>query len=837
MTKINVSQNEEPSIPPPEPMRAQKNPGRKFPAFLISAVAFLGICCLTAVLAGIGYTYFLNRGTDRPVVFINSPQHGQTFKVGQEVEVQSTARDAQKVTRAELWVDGMLEHVETSSLAGGISPFPMLVDWQPQTAGQHNLTVRAFNSQGERSQAFVIVEALQVIDSDGDQVADEQDLCPVEAGSVAASGCPDRDGDGIGDISDACPDEAGMPESSGCPLPGEGDADGDGLLDVADACLEEPGAPFADGCPDADGDGAGDTTDLCPDEPGLPESDGCPIPGDSDADGVPDGSDACPAEPGSPESGGCADDDGDGVVDAGDLCPDEPGVGDHGGCPDSDLDGFPDAEDLCPEIPGSDHGCPEGGGDGGAPAEDRDGDGLHDGIDLCPDEPGLVENAGCPPPPDEPDSGEDGFPDSAGDIFDFLPEEVADPFLPEAVVMEPVEFQALSFELTNDHDTLTCYAGLAGQAMERWGPYELEGQRTWDLAQASSLLGGSNSRRVLVAPGEPLVIQAECGSETIGGYEEGGSWGTYYNLGGFLARHTPQDWDGHVVTQSSVGGDAGESFEASYRICRGSCEQAEFPPPVLSLFHFGGDSQLIWIWDGDRENIDGFKVYVNGNPVENLGPVGSFHSVRHLEPACGQRNEYTLTAYRGTRESPSSNTAYWSGEACPRQFRVSFETIQSGGSWGGDDESHPRGETMGPIFGHFDVTAAGETSRINFDAASHFWVLYIPAAEGWDLYINSDLSIPWLFDWIHTESASCLGSGCPSYSASEVPYVTIELGENDDLTLGGLIKDYDVWTGNDTIFNANRTLHLDEIVPGEYTISNRNITLVIRIEDPLIYRQ
>ncbi len=84
-------------------------------------------------------------------------------------------------------------------------------------------------------------------DRDHDQIADEQDACPDEAGPAQASdpsrnGCPaqDQDADGVRDSDDNCPDRAGIKHND----------------------------PKANGCPDNDNDSAPDPVDTCPNEPG-----------------------------------------------------------------------------------------------------------------------------------------------------------------------------------------------------------------------------------------------------------------------------------------------------------------------------------------------------------------------------------------------------------------------------------------------------------------------------------------------------------------------------------------------------------------------------------------
>ena len=94
----------------------------------------------------------------------------------------------------------------------------------------------------------------------------------------------DRDGDDVPDDKDACPDDAGVktpdPATNGCPAP-PGDQDADGVKDEVDKCPTQWGEKDNQGCPkDRDKDGIGDYEDACPDEPGQhyddPKNNGCP---------------------------------------------------------------------------------------------------------------------------------------------------------------------------------------------------------------------------------------------------------------------------------------------------------------------------------------------------------------------------------------------------------------------------------------------------------------------------------------------------------------------------------------------------------------------------------
>jgi hypothetical protein len=839
-----VSPVEPPAYAPP-PTYAPRPPARRRGRFLIPLTALLGLCFVLAVAAAAGYFFLRPRGEARPLVLINSPRHGEQIEVGQEVTVHSIARDEGKVTRVELWVDGQLQESQTSSLPGGTSPFPLLARWQPSSPGTHTLIARAFNARGGRGQASVNVEAIEEADRDGDGVADEADACPDEPGTEAADGCPDRDNDGIPDAEDACPDEAGLPEGDGCPVSSEGDGDGDGVFDEADACPDVPGSPLADGCPDADEDGIRDAEDACPDEPGLPEHDGCPAPGDLDGDGVPDAEDECPEELGLSEHAGCPDGDSDGVRDGDDDCPDEPGP-EPSGCPDLDGDGIRDRDDACPNQPGpGPSGCPDTG------VGDQDGDGIPDDVDLCPNEPGPGPS-GCPAPWDGADADGDGTPDDEeppGDGIPLWPPPGGGPFgdLGGDVRVIPVEFEALEFEVSDDYDEIYCYAGLAGEGMERYGAFEPLGERRWDIA---AHLGGENSRTVAMHDDEPLEVHVECGS--VMGQ---GVIGIYWGLGSFIQHHPLSDWDGHVLTGDSSGGDQGHSFQAQYRICRDSCEEAAFAPPLLLLTEigppFGGDPYmrvLTWRWDGDESMISEFRLYVNGSFYRAFRPdQRSWELPSDLEPACGERLEFQLTASEGptpvpNRESPRSNTLVLEGPPCPRTVRVTFLHIQTyhlpadppdiyhDSCWDTD---------VGPIDMAWSATGS-DTSRL--------WSAYgqglcrrghnCRRIGGYCFHPNTRHSITDIIErcrYIRDELSHDrypYGPKCPNNN-----FVDVALGPNDDLVVNAVIQDMDTQGSLEYLMQGHLTVGSEELIPGseyERTIPDRDdrgfADVTVRIE-------
>jgi hypothetical protein len=84
----------------------------------------------------------------------------------------------------------------------------------------------------------------KTVDSDNDNVPDDEDECPNIPGLAATKGCPDSDGDGIPDHLDGCPTVAGLVQFKGCP-----DTDLDGIPDNVDVCPYEAGPASNNGCP------------------------------------------------------------------------------------------------------------------------------------------------------------------------------------------------------------------------------------------------------------------------------------------------------------------------------------------------------------------------------------------------------------------------------------------------------------------------------------------------------------------------------------------------------------------------------------------------------------
>ena len=243
----------------------------------------------------------------------------------------------------------------------------------------------------------------QLIDADGDGVADADDRCLNTASGVVVdeAGCEaDTDHDGVIDLHDRCSStpEGVVVDVQGCEL----DSDADGVVDSQDKCPGTVAGAEVDrkGCElDCDGDGVANNQDHCPRTPADTEvnAQGCEV--DSDGDGVANSQDECPRTPANTKVNvqGCeVDTDGDGVVNSKDECPGSPpaAVVNVQGCEvDADGDGVADSADQCPDTlagrPVDAQGCEMN--------ADADSDGVVDSGDLCPETAAgvVVDATGC----------------------------------------------------------------------------------------------------------------------------------------------------------------------------------------------------------------------------------------------------------------------------------------------------------------------------------------------------------------------------------------------------------------------------------------------------------
>jgi hypothetical protein len=797
---------------------------------VIPAVLLVALCGVAVVAAAVAY-YLWPRPPERPAVFIGSPSYGAEVAVGDTVPVEAFARDETGITRVELWVDGELMEARTGTLPGGEVTFPLLTSWQPQEPGPHTLIARAFNEDRARSQATVILQAVEIADGDADGVVDDDDLCPQEWGWASTSGCPDRDGDRTSDTEDACPDEGGPIEGEGCPQPSEGDRDGDGLQDEADVCAAEAGSLRVSGCPDADGDRVADSDDACPAEPGWSHRDGCPTPGDLDGDDILDGEDDCPQQPGLAEYFGCPDWDHDGIRDGDDRCPDEPGLPNLGGCPDRDGDGVTDDDDLRPDEPGLpiNLGVP----DTGAP--DSDEDGVFDDDDFCIDELGRPEHRGCPPPGKGIDGDGDGIPDAEEPPHELLHSAYGLVYRFLAPDLALVEFQVLEFETGDYYDSVYCYVQLGDvdDPVERYGPFEVgEDRRHWtippELGSVNLLVRRRGRVRIMFRCGayrDPLGMGWSAGLDTPVKPE-------HFDLGGFggfiypwRREHGMHRWSEEPLGRREEGLPW---FRVTYAYCTAGCGVAYFQPPALELLCPARTTQYVlsWTWEGDWESITGFKVFMDGSYIDWVPSSFRVYDVRHLRPACGGTRTFHVTAFAGdptppNRESFPSNIVEWSDIPCERAVRVTFDTLETGDL---------NGES-GPIEGSFRAGGEG----IAFCGGCCYGSRLV--CDGVSLESHRSYSIQGLLD----EMRGLDPDDC-AYCWSDIGFndtfdsVLVLLEADEDLQIHGFITDMGSAEGSDTgrevLFMGSESIPADLVRSGPITISDElgHSDLTVEIE-------
>ncbi len=286
------------------------------------------------------------------------------------------------------------------------------------------------NNNGQVTQGGILVSNSFPTQTDGDNVADYQDLDADNDGinDVVEGGASDPDNDGIVGTGVPTVNDAGQPtdgavvvstsdpantDNNGNPDYQDLDSDNDGINDVVEGGAIDPdndgiigtGVPTVNdaGQPtdggtvvstsnptDTDGNGDPDFQDLDSDDDGLEDAGECaggsPC-SDFDNDGNPDYQDI--------------DSDNDGIVDAyecptGFPCPDTDGNGDTNQLDlDSDEDGILD-ENECAQ---------------GAPCPDFDNDGADDYVDVDSDDDGLLDEVECSTGFPCPDLDDDGNPD------------------------------------------------------------------------------------------------------------------------------------------------------------------------------------------------------------------------------------------------------------------------------------------------------------------------------------------------------------------------------------------------------------------------------------------
>ncbi len=156
---------------------------------------FMGLMLVLCIFGGGGYLLLSRfiprlivgrRDAVRPTVTIFVPRHGQQVTVASivSIQVEGSVRSGQ-VVLLQLWADGELIGEQSGSAAQLNGHW----GWMPLTPGDHTLTARAYNQNGDSGVTMVRVTAIEATDADRDGVSDEEDECPKQFGSLDLTGC------------------------------------------------------------------------------------------------------------------------------------------------------------------------------------------------------------------------------------------------------------------------------------------------------------------------------------------------------------------------------------------------------------------------------------------------------------------------------------------------------------------------------------------------------------------------------------------------------------------------------------------------------------------------
>ena len=91
-----------------------------------------------------------------PFVAFQDPEPGSRVEEGEAVLVFATARDQDKVTRLDLWLDDTLMVQQTSPDPMGVNPLSLVYNLFAPAPGAHSLLVRAYNNLGEMGESPTI---------------------------------------------------------------------------------------------------------------------------------------------------------------------------------------------------------------------------------------------------------------------------------------------------------------------------------------------------------------------------------------------------------------------------------------------------------------------------------------------------------------------------------------------------------------------------------------------------------------------------------------------------------------------------------------------------------
>lgn len=109
--------------------------------------------CFALLLAGLACG--IGAETAQPSIIINYPAGGSTFKMGEPLEILSTASAGAGVARVELIINGQIVHV-VNAPEGHPTTFAAIQPWTPSAEGEISVSVVAYDTKGQASSPATI---------------------------------------------------------------------------------------------------------------------------------------------------------------------------------------------------------------------------------------------------------------------------------------------------------------------------------------------------------------------------------------------------------------------------------------------------------------------------------------------------------------------------------------------------------------------------------------------------------------------------------------------------------------------------------------------------------
>ena len=161
-----------PATTPPLPKRKSR----------VSTTLIVGAVTATVLaLVLIAALFFLlsRQAQAGPDVRVQEPASGSQVEIGKPVTVLASAHDRKGISRLEFRVNGVLNATIASSVPGGQPDLIVQQVWTPTEPGFHNLSLQAFNSDGDTGKPVEIL-----VNVTGESVAQASTLTPTTQGTA-----------------------------------------------------------------------------------------------------------------------------------------------------------------------------------------------------------------------------------------------------------------------------------------------------------------------------------------------------------------------------------------------------------------------------------------------------------------------------------------------------------------------------------------------------------------------------------------------------------------------------------------------------------------------------